>query len=43
MTIDWGAVAITLIALFLYLKLKLDMLKTIGTCVVIGVLWKLGN
>jgi chromate transporter len=43
MTIDWGAVAITLIALILYFKLKLDMLKTIGTCVVIGVLWKLGN
>jgi chromate transporter len=43
MTIDWGAVAITLIALFLYFKLKWDMLKTIGTCVVIGIVWKFVN
>jgi chromate transporter len=37
-TIDWGAFAITLIALFLFFKLKWDMLKTIGSCVVIGIL-----
>lgn len=43
LTIDWGVFFITLIAFFLYFKLKWDMLKTIGSCVVIGVLWKLGN
>ncbi len=42
-TIGWGALFITLIALFLYFKLKWDMLKTIGTCVVVGIVWKILN
>jgi chromate transporter len=37
-SIDWGALFITLIALFLYFRLKWDMLKTLGSCVVVGVL-----
>jgi chromate transporter len=37
-SIDWGAFFITLIALFLYFRLKWDMLKTLGSCVVVGVL-----
>jgi chromate transporter len=36
-TIDWAAIFITLIALFLYFRLKWDMLKTLGSCVVVGV------
>ena len=35
-TVDWGAVFITLAALFIYFGLKWDMLKTIGVCVVLG-------
>ncbi len=42
-TLDWGALFITLTALFIYFRLKWDMLKTIGICVVIGVVWKLIN
>ncbi|MCU0346871.1 MAG: chromate efflux transporter [Saprospiraceae bacterium] len=37
-TMDWGAVFITLVALFVYLKLHWDMLKTIGVCAVLGLL-----
>jgi chromate transporter len=37
-TMDWGAVLITLVALFVYLKLHWDMLKTIGVCAVLGLL-----
>jgi chromate transporter len=37
-SINWGAFFITLIALFLYFRLNWDMLKTLGSCVVIGVL-----
>lgn len=36
-TIDWGALFITLAASFFYFKLKWDMLKTLGLCVVLGV------
>ena len=39
-TVDWGAVFITLAALFIYFKLKWDMLKTIGVCVALGVGFK---
>ena len=36
-SVDWGAVFITLAALFFYFKLKWDMLKTIGVCAGLGV------
>jgi chromate transporter len=36
--IDWGALGITLVAFFLYIKLKWDMLKVIGACAVLGLL-----
>jgi chromate transporter len=42
-TVEWGALFITLIALFLYFNLKWDMLKTIGTCVVVGIAWNFLN
>lgn len=35
-TVDWGAVFITVVALFIYLKLHWDMLKTIGVCAMLG-------
>ncbi len=37
-TVDWGAVFITIVALFIYLKLHWDMLKTIGVCAGLGLL-----
>jgi chromate transporter len=40
-SIDIGSAVITLIALFVYFRLKLNMLKTIGLCMVMGLLVKL--
>lgn len=40
-TVEWGAVFITLAALFFSFRLKWDMLKTIGCCMVIGLVFKL--
>jgi len=40
-SVDWGAVFITVAAMFLYFGIKWDMLKTIGACVVIGLIIKL--
>lgn len=40
-SIDWMAVFITGAALFVYFKLKWDMLRTIGICVVSGLIYKL--
>lgn len=37
-TVDWGAVFITVVALFVYLKLHWDMLKTIGVCALLGLI-----
>jgi len=37
-TVDWGAVFITVVALFVYLKLHWDMLKTIVVCAALGLL-----
>ncbi|TAK35600.1 MAG: chromate efflux transporter [Saprospiraceae bacterium] len=39
-TVDWGAVFIMLAALFIYFKLKWDMLKTIGVCITLGLAFK---
>lgn len=39
-TVDWGAVFITMAALFIYFKLKWDMLKTIGVCIALGLVLK---
>lgn len=36
--LDVGALGITLVALFLYFKLKWDMLKVIGACAILGLL-----
>ncbi|MEN3324025.1 chromate efflux transporter [Mariniflexile soesokkakense] len=40
-TLDIGSLIITLIALFAYFRLKLNMLKTIGICVVLGLFIKI--
>ncbi len=39
-TVDWGAVFITAVAVFIYLKLHWDMLKTIGVCAAFGLIIK---
>lgn len=40
-TVDWGAAFIALAAFFMYFRLKWDMLRTIGICVVLGlILWE---
>ncbi len=39
-TVDWGAVFITLAALFFSFRLKWDMLRTIGVCIVLGLIFK---
>jgi chromate transporter len=38
-SVDWGALAITLIALWLTFKWKWEMLRTIGICVVLGLVF----
>jgi len=39
-TVEWGAVFITLAALFFSFRLKWDMLRTIGVCIVLGLIFK---
>lgn len=39
-TVDWGAVFITLAALFFSFRLKWGMLRTIGVCIVLGLIFK---
>jgi len=39
-TVDWGAVFITVAALFFSFWLKWDMLRTIGVCIVLGLIFK---
>jgi chromate transporter len=39
-TVDWGAVFITVAALFFSFRLKWDMLRTIGVCIVLGLIFK---
>jgi chromate transporter len=39
-TVEWGAVIITLAALFFSFRLKWDMLRTIGVCMVLGLIFK---
>ena len=40
-TVDWGAVFITLAALLFTFRLKWDMLRTIGVCILLGLIFKL--
>ena len=37
-TVEWGAVFITLAALGFSFRLKWDMLRTIGVCIVLGLI-----
>ncbi len=39
-TVEWGAVFITLAALGFSFRLKWDMLRTIGVCIVLGLIFK---
>lgn len=39
-SVDWGTLFITVAALFIYFRLKWDMLKTIGCCAVLGLVFK---
>lgn len=39
-TVDWGALFITVAALFFSFRLKWDMLRTIGVCIVLGLIFK---
>jgi chromate transporter len=39
-TVEWGAVFITLAALVFTFRLKWDMLRTIGVCMVLGLIFK---
>lgn len=39
-TVEWGAVFITVAALFFSFRLRWDMLRTIGVCIVLGLIFK---
>jgi chromate transporter len=39
-TVEWGALFITVAALFFSFRLRWDMLRTIGVCIVLGLIFK---